>query len=86
MGIINLDWSLVDKRSLIHDLTKVFIFNFCAHVMSVIYYKEEFGNLKFLSILFAIELGFTIFYVFFEPFIFHNVLDRFAPDNSSKHN
>jgi hypothetical protein len=86
MGIINLDWSLVDKRNLIHDLVKVFIFNFCAHLMSVIYYKEEFGNTKFLSILFAIELGFTLFYVFFEPFIFQNVLNRLVPESPSKNN
>jgi hypothetical protein len=76
MSFINLDWSLVDKKNLVHDLIKVFIFNFSAHLMSVIYFKEEFLNQKFILILFAIELGFTLFYVFFEPGVFHNIADR----------
>ena len=76
MGIINLDWSLVDKRSLIHDLVKVFIFNFCAHLLSVMYFKEEFLSHKFLFILFAIELGFSLFYILFEPVIVKNIDPR----------
>jgi len=76
MGIINLDWSLVDKRSLIHDLVKVFIFNFCAHLLSVMYFKEEFLSHKFLFILFAIELGFALFYILFEPVIVKNIDPR----------
>lgn len=76
MSFINLDWSLIDKKSLIHDLTKVFIFNFSAHIMSVIYFKEEFLNQKFILILLAIELGFALFYIFLEPGVFHSISDR----------
>jgi len=76
MGIINLDWSLIDKRSLIHDLVKVFIFNFSAHLLSVMYFKEEFLSHKFLFILFAIEFGFALFYILFEPVIVQNVDPR----------
>ena len=78
MSIINLDWSLIDKKSLTHDLVKVFIFNLCAHIMSVLYFKEDYLNQKFLLILFAIELGFTLFYIFFEPVIFHTMSNRAA--------
>ena len=76
MSFINLDWSLIDKKNMIHDLIKIALFNICAHIASVIYFKEQFLNHKFLIILFAIELGFAIFYIFLEPGIFHNISDR----------
>ena len=76
MSFINLDWSLIDKKSMIHDLVKIGLFNFCAHIISVLYFKEEFLNHKFLIILSAIELGFVLFYIFFEPVIFYNLADR----------
>ena len=76
MSFINLDWSLIDKKSMVHDLVKIALFNFCAHIVSVLYYKEEFLNHKFLIILFAIEVGFALFYIFLEPGIFHNIADR----------
>jgi hypothetical protein len=70
---INLDITAINKKSLVHDLFKIFIFNFCAHITSVIYFKEEFLNIKFLTILFAIELGFILFYIFAEPIIDKNI-------------
>jgi hypothetical protein len=76
MSFINLDWSLIDKKNMTHDLIKVALFNLCAHIVSVLYFKEEFLNHKFLIILFAIELGFALFYIFLEPGIFHNIEDR----------
>jgi len=78
MTIINLDLSLVDKRSLIHDIIKFFFFNFAAHIMSVIYFKEEFLNFKFLLILAAIQSGVILFYILAEPVIANNVYSRKA--------
>jgi uncharacterized membrane protein (DUF485 family) len=78
MSYINLDWSLVDKRNLIHDLVKIFMFTFSFHLMTIIFYKKEFLNIEFLLTIFAIELGFFLFYVFVEPIIFNNVAERNA--------
>ena len=70
---INFDISAINKKFLVHDLIKIFIFNISAHIVSVLYFKEEFLNVKFLSILFGIEIGFILFYLLIEPVIDKNI-------------
>jgi len=70
---INFDISAINKKLLVHDLIKIFIFNISAHLVSVLYFKEEFLNVKFLSILFGIEIGFILFYLLIEPVIDKNI-------------
>ena len=70
---INFDISAINKKLLVHDLFKIFIFNLSAHLVSVLYFKEEFLNVKFLSILFGVEIGFIMFYILIEPIIDKNI-------------
>ena len=44
--------------------------------MSVIYFKEEFLNLKFILILAAIQSGVILFYILADPVIAKNVQSR----------
>jgi uncharacterized membrane protein len=69
MFFINLDYSLINKKALIYTLIKVFIFKFCAHLVSVLYFNDTLFNEKFLAMLMAIFIGFILFYVFFEPVV-----------------
>jgi hypothetical protein len=59
-----MDFSKVDKKSLMSDLVKVATFNIIAHVLMGSTYNEPIFSEKFVYSLIFILLGFAVYHVF----------------------
>lgn len=62
-----MDFSKVNKKALIIDLTKVACFNIVAHILMNMRYGEPLFNEKFIYSLAFILAGFAVYHVFIAP-------------------